>query len=82
MHDMQIRNPVVCDASKVSLYKTLTTSSQLDRSSRKIILVILNSPVNYHNHRPSQNNPKNNLSYSQLITQAYRAVIYGLKILA
>ena len=25
MHDMQIRNPVVCDASKVSLYKKITT---------------------------------------------------------
>ena len=25
MYDMQIRNPVVCDASKVSLYKKITT---------------------------------------------------------
>ena len=24
MYDMQIRNPVVCDASKVSLYKKIT----------------------------------------------------------
>ena len=25
MYDMQIRNPVACDASKVSLYKKITT---------------------------------------------------------
>ena len=50
MHNMQIRNPVVCDASKVSLYKKIQyvynmstserrigrNSSQSDQSSRKI----------------------------------------------
>ena len=32
MYDMQIRNPVVCDASKVSLYKKITAIGLVGRN--------------------------------------------------
>ena len=74
---MQIRNPVVCDASKVSLYKKITTICLPARKEQvaiyhnqiftKINLVIDSIPAmrprNYQNHRPNQNTPKNKLSY-------------------
>ena len=34
MYDMQLRKPVVCDASKVSLYKKITTICLLAREDR------------------------------------------------
>ena len=65
MYDMQIRNPVICDASKVSLYKKITAIGLPARDEwvgiyhnqifTKINLVIHSIPAmrpeNYHNHR-------------------------------
>ena len=38
---MQIRNPVVCDASKVSLYKTITTICLLVREESSIRISLI-----------------------------------------
>ena len=61
MRDLQIRNPVVCDASKVSLYKkdnhNMPTSerrvhNQIDHHANK------HSPGNYQSHIHSQKSPQ------------------------
>ena len=44
---------------KTDQKKTITITDQ-PALLRKINLVNLNSPVNYHNHRPNQNTPKIN----------------------
>ena len=71
MYDMQIRNPVVCDASKASFYKKITTICLPAREDQvgichnqiftKISQVIHSIPAmrpgNYQNHRSQPKYP-------------------------
>ena len=58
-------------SSKLTLTKLFYISQQQNLyPPSKMTKLFPNSPGNCHNHRPNQNIP--NISYSQLVTQAYQ----------